>query len=88
MSLQDYTQGKRLSTHCVVESIGFFSVIQCAMRMASPDILEKLRSAFPEIWHDYDLRLGRPNGILAGEEPPKPPPGPDVIIEKGFGRPK
>lgn len=68
MSLYEYECGKRLELHCIKGEIHFYSVIQCAMRMADSDNVEKLRAAFPETWRELDLRYNAPGGILPEEK--------------------
>ncbi|MCK9597456.1 MAG: hypothetical protein M0R06_00370 [Sphaerochaeta sp.] len=64
MSLIDYRQGQQLARQVLAEKISFHAVIQCAMRIADTDNLERLQSAFPHVWNDLQLRYNAPGGQL------------------------
>jgi len=62
--LYDYQVGR----HIIVElNPTFYGVIQCAMRLADTDNLEKLKEAFPREWADLQARYNAPGGLLEGE---------------------
>ena len=61
MSLHDYQESKGLSDK------SFYSLIMAAMRKADYDNMEKLRSAWPEVWHELQARYNSPGGLLWGE---------------------
>jgi len=65
--LYDYLKGRQMESIALNKRIPFYSVIQCAMRMADTDNLDKLKSAFPDEWKDLNARYDAPNGILEGE---------------------
>lgn len=45
----------------------FYAIIQCLMRIADTDNLEKLKSVFPEEWTDLQARYNASGGKLEGE---------------------
>ena len=60
MSLRDYELGSCMTNE--FDENDFYGVIQCAMRLADSDNLEKLKNAFPEVWADLQLRYNAPGG--------------------------
>ena len=46
----------------------FYSLIMTAMRNADTDNMEKLKSAWPELWDELKARSNAPGGLLDGEE--------------------
>jgi len=67
MSYKDYKDGQRLELITLEADIGFYGIIQCAMRRADTDNTEKLRSAFPRTYLDLTRRYNAPGGLLDGE---------------------
>jgi hypothetical protein len=64
----DYQDAKRLETWSYDIHAGFYAIIQCAMRRADTDNLDKLKDSFPEEWEDLHARYGAPGGKLKGDE--------------------
>jgi len=69
MSYYDYYTGQRLTEHFNDDE--FYGVIQGAMRLADTDNLEKLKTAFPEVWKDLQARYNAPGWKLP-DDPPNP----------------
>ena len=65
MSLYDYQVGQKISLE--YGDGGFYGIIQAAMRIADTDNLEKLKSAFPDVWRDLYARYNTPAGVLPGD---------------------
>jgi mono/diheme cytochrome c family protein len=59
-----------------IKDLSFKEVIQVAMRVASADELQKLQTAFPEIWTEF--QAGETDTEDAAAEPEKEP---EIIIE-------
>ncbi len=66
MSLYDYEQGKKIEM-C---QYSFYGIIQAAMRQADTDNVEKLRSAFPEVWKELQERYHASGGFLNSDYVP------------------
>jgi hypothetical protein len=64
---RDYEMGKLILIESSLNSDDFYGVIQCAMRLADTDNLEKLKSVFPKEWTDLQTRYDAPGGLLEGE---------------------
>ncbi len=64
MSYVDYTNGQALEFYTLQNDIGFYAVIQCAMRRADPVNLDKLSRAFPKVKRDLVARYDAPGGFL------------------------
>ncbi len=47
----------------------FSALIFCAMMKADSQNIEILRSAYPELWEELDIRYNASGGWLPGEEP-------------------
>lgn len=61
--LMDY----KVSISIMTADPSFKAIIMAAMRKADTDNLEKLQSAFPEIWDELLARYNAPGGYLPGE---------------------
>ncbi|CAG0947788.1 hypothetical protein ANRL1_04556 [Anaerolineae bacterium] len=46
---------------------GFYACLLSAMRQADTDNLEKLKSAFPEVWDELRARYNAPGGVLPND---------------------
>jgi hypothetical protein len=64
LSFDDYVIGREL----LLNDPPFYALIQAAMRKADTDNLEKLKSAFPEVWEELNARYHVPGGRLTEEE--------------------
>lgn len=64
MSLYDYKVGGQIYGR----HFPFYALIQAAMRQADTDNLEKLRTAWPDVWKDLEVRYNAPGGLLPGED--------------------
>lgn len=64
MSHYDYITGRRIQA----KGYPFYAVLQAAMRQADSYNLEKLRTAFPEVWADLQARYHAPRGLLPEEK--------------------
>lgn len=60
MSFNEYEKGLQISSECYP----FYALIQAAMRDADTDNLEKLKTAFPEVWWELQMRYNAPGGRL------------------------
>lgn len=60
MSFYDYKIGQQIAT----QNYPFYALIQTAMRQADTDNLERLKTVFPEVWHELVRRYGAPGGVL------------------------
>ena len=67
MSLWDYERGRELELYCLQNDIGFYGVIQCAMRMADTDNTERLKAAWPSIYEELSQRYNALGGLLPRE---------------------
>lgn len=63
MSLYDYEVGRQIA----IEEYPFYAIIQAAMRQADTDNLTKLRTAFPDVYRELQVRINAPGGYLPGE---------------------
>jgi len=63
MSYYDY----KTSLSIAAQNYPFYAVLMAAMRQADTDNLEKLRSAFPEVYSELQARYNAPGGTLPGE---------------------
>lgn len=63
MSLYDYEQSRKLFE----SDVPFYALVMAAMRRADTDNIERLRTAFPELWHELNARYNAPGGVLDGE---------------------
>lgn len=61
---RDYELGKLILIESRLDSDDFYGVIQCAMRLADTDNLEKLKTEFPAEWEDLQARYNAPGGKL------------------------
>lgn len=64
MGLIGYLQSREIET----KEYSFDGLVMAAMRQASTDNLEKLQTAFPELWQDLQARYNAPNGCLDESE--------------------
>jgi hypothetical protein len=65
MSLYDYRESLKIS----VDDPGFAAFIMAAMRKADDINLERLKTAWPEIWKELFARYYADGGILPGDKP-------------------
>lgn len=68
MSIYDYEKGLQLELFCLDNSIHFYAVVQCAMRMADTMNTEKMKLAWPEVYEELRQRYNAPGGYLEGEK--------------------
>lgn len=64
LSYHDYIKGRELT----LDDPPFYALVQAAMRRADSENLEKLKSAFPEVWEELYARYHAPGGRLPGDE--------------------
>ncbi len=67
MSRYDYEQGKKIEM-C---QYPFYGLLQATMRQSDTDNLEKLKTAFPEVWKELQDRYKAPGGFLDSDFPNK-----------------
>ena len=60
MSLFDYKLSQALYDH----DLPFYALLMAAMRRADPVNLQRLRSAFPDVWTELQARYNAPGGLL------------------------
>jgi hypothetical protein len=65
MSLYDYEVGLKVVTQYGDDE--FYGLIQACMRLADTDNLEKLKSAWPDVYDDLVQHYNAPGGLLPGE---------------------
>ncbi|MBC8489901.1 MAG: hypothetical protein H8D45_28120 [Bacteroidetes bacterium] len=63
MSYHEYIWGREISA----KDYPFYALIQAAMRQADTENLEKLKSVFPEIFEELQVRYNAPSGLLPEE---------------------
>jgi len=63
MSYHEYVWGREISA----KDYPFYALIQAAMRQADTENLEKLKSVFPEIFEELQVRYNAPSGLLPEE---------------------
>jgi hypothetical protein len=61
MTLYDYQKSKEIDAP-------FYALIMAAMRKADSNNIEKLKSAFPELFAELQERYNAPCGIIDGDE--------------------
>lgn len=64
MSHHDYLMGQEIVRNAPMT---FYGVIQAAMRMADTDNLEHLKTAWPTIWEELQVRYNAPGGYTEDE---------------------
>lgn len=64
MSLYDYQVSQDIDRH----DLPFYALSMAAMRKADTNNWEKLRDAWPEVWHELDARYHAPGGALTAAE--------------------
>lgn len=62
MTLEEYRASIMLSDN------PFYALIMAAMRRADTDNLEKLKSAWPEVWSELQQRYKGPGGCITEQE--------------------
>ncbi|KKN37826.1 hypothetical protein LCGC14_0759700 [marine sediment metagenome] len=63
MSLFDY----RVSMDLAAKDLPFYALIMTAMAQADTPNLERLQSAWPEVWEEMKARYHAPGGQLEGD---------------------
>ena len=64
MSLYDYREARKLWR----AETPFYTLIMAAMYAADDINLQKLRSAWPEVWEELQARYRAPGDLLGGEK--------------------
>jgi len=67
MGLNEYEKGRELELYCLQHDIGFYAVIQCALRMADTNNLATLEIGFGPELEELRQRYHAPGGILESE---------------------
>lgn len=65
MSLYDYKKSQEIDA----QQYPFYALIMAAMRQADSNNIEKLKEAWPDVWHELRTRYNAPGGFLPGERP-------------------
>jgi hypothetical protein len=65
MSLYDYKIGTGVAQK--YDDDDFYGLIQGCMRLADTDNLNKLKTAFPEVWNELQARYNTPGGHLPSD---------------------
>ncbi len=69
MSLYDYRMSQQIS----VMELPYYALLMALMRAADDDNGHKLRTAFPAVWRELQLRYLAPKGVLPGEKSEEQP---------------
>ena len=64
MSLYDYEMSREIQGL----NYPFYALIMVAMRQADSDNIEKLKSAFPDVWKELKERYNARGGLLDSEK--------------------
>ena len=65
MSKYDYDMSRQL----VRDEPPFYALVMAAMRAADSENIERLRSAFPDVYEELVSRYNAPGGVLASDRP-------------------
>jgi len=63
MSLHEYLTSRAIAQ----EEPPFYALVMHLMRVADTGNLAKLQRAWPEVWHEMELRYNAPGGVLPAD---------------------